>query len=341
MNLNKVKECLKIAINADLPIFLQGSPGVGKSDLVKSIAKEGKLELIDLRLSQCDITDLNGLPKFENGKAQFVPFDIFPLTSTPVPAGKKGWLLFLDEINAAVPAVQVAAYKLILDRMVGNHKLNEMVRIVCAGNKATDNAVVNELSSALRSRFISINVEPNTKDWLVWGEQHNIDYRILAFLEEKPNLLFKFDPERDDGAFPCPRTWHMCSRIISNLPNLVDYQELIKGIIGDTAHEFVTYSKFSNEVPKFKDIIDGTAKINPNADKGVIYMTIGSIVANIDENTPSTETECKRIVDCINTYGKEFLTSFNSRLANVGKHQHMIKFKAYMKFITSTVREAL
>lgn len=341
MNLNKVKECLKIAINADLPMFLQGSPGVGKSDLVKSIAKEGKLELIDLRLSQCDITDLNGLPKFENGKASFQPFDIFPLSNTPLPAGKKGWLLFLDEINAAVPAVQVAAYKLILDRMVGNHKLHDMVRIVCAGNKATDNAVVNELSSALRSRFISIEVEPNTKDWLVWGEQNGIDYRILAFLEEKPNLLFAFDPEKDDGAFPCPRTWHMLSKIIKDLPDLSDYEELLKGIVGNTAYEFVSYAKFSKDVPKFKDIVDGTAKINPNASIGIIYMTIGSIVANIDDKTPSTETECKRIIECINTYGSEYLTSFNSRLASVDKHKYMIRFKSYMQYITSTVREAL
>lgn len=341
MNLTKVRESIFLALNANLPIFLQGSPGIGKSDLVKSVASKCNLELIDLRLSQCDITDLNGLPKFENGKASFQPFDIFPLTDTPLPAGKNGWLLFLDEINAAVPAVQVAAYKLILDRMVGNHHLHPAVRIVCAGNKATDNAVVNELSSALRSRFITVEVEPNTKDWLVWGEQNGIDYRILAFLEEKPNLLFAFDPEKDDGAFPCPRTWHMLSRIIKNLPDLGDYEELLKGIVGNTAYEFVTYSRFSKDVPKFKDIIDGTAKIDPKASIGVIYMTLGSIVANIDEKSPSTETECKRIIDCINTYGSEYLTSFNSRLASVDKHKYMIRFKSYMQYITSTVREAL
>ena len=111
--------------------------------------------------------------------------------------------------------------------------------------------------------------------------------------------------------------------------------------VGNTAYEFVTYAKFSKDVPKFKDIIDGTAKINPNASIGIIYMTIGSIVANIDDKSPSTETECKRIIDCINTYGSEYLTSFNSRLASVDKHKYMIRFKSYMQYITSTVREAL
>ena len=64
MNLTKVRESIFLALNANLPIFLQGSPGIGKSDLVKSVASKCNLELIDLRLSQCDITDLNGLPKF-------------------------------------------------------------------------------------------------------------------------------------------------------------------------------------------------------------------------------------------------------------------------------------
>ena len=91
----------------------------------------------------------------------------------------------------------------------------------------------------------------------------------------------------------------MLSKIIKDLPDLSNYEELLKGIVGNTAYEFVTYAKFSKDVPKFKDIIDGTAKINPNASIGIIYMTIGSIVANIDDKSPSTETECKRIIDCI------------------------------------------
>ena len=39
MNLTKVRESIFLALNANLPIFLQGSPGIGKSDLVKSVAE--------------------------------------------------------------------------------------------------------------------------------------------------------------------------------------------------------------------------------------------------------------------------------------------------------------
>lgn len=339
MNLDKASESIDLAIKADLPIFLVGSPGVGKSSIANRTAQKINYKLIDFRLSQCDITDLNGLPFIDNGKASFKPFDVFPIEGTPLPEGKDGWILFLDELNAAMPSVQVAAYKLILDRMVGNHKLHKNVRIICAGNKATDNAVVNDLSSALRSRLITIEVEADAKNWLKWAENNGIDNRITAYITEYPERLFQFNPETDDGSFPCPRTWEMLSKIIKQLPDLTGYSELVVGIIGNAAHDFMPYAKYSKAVPKFKDILDGTAKIDPKAPVGVVYMTIGSIISNIDENTPATDIECERITKCLHTYGSEYLTAFNSRLINVNKQQHLLKFPAYAKYVRSIIRE--
>ena len=51
-----------------------------------------------------------GLPHFtKDGKAEFMPFNIFPLENTPLPKDKDGWLLFLDEFNSATKMVQAAA----------------------------------------------------------------------------------------------------------------------------------------------------------------------------------------------------------------------------------------
>lgn len=46
-------------IKAKLVPMLVGSPGCGKSQIVHQIADEYNLKVIDLRLSQCDPTDLN------------------------------------------------------------------------------------------------------------------------------------------------------------------------------------------------------------------------------------------------------------------------------------------
>ena len=52
-----VNECL----DAGIVPLLKGSPGMGKSALAANVAKTRSLFLIDLRLAQCDVTDLNAV----------------------------------------------------------------------------------------------------------------------------------------------------------------------------------------------------------------------------------------------------------------------------------------
>ena len=53
---------LQILLKSDIPVFIHGSPGIGKSYIVNDIAKKNNLELIDVRLSQLDAVDLRGIP---------------------------------------------------------------------------------------------------------------------------------------------------------------------------------------------------------------------------------------------------------------------------------------
>ena len=119
INAEEAAAHLTMCFQSQLTPFLKGSPGIGKSDIYKQIAKRYQLKLIDVRLSQCDPTDLAGFPFLNGDKASYKPMDTFPLESDPIPAGYKGWLILLDEINSAALAVQAASYKLTLDRMVG------------------------------------------------------------------------------------------------------------------------------------------------------------------------------------------------------------------------------
>ena len=85
VNSKQATEYVTMAMKAKLVSMIHGDPGIGKSDIVKAIAKQFKLFLIDIRLSQCDPTDLNGFPYFKPGdkRATYVPLDMFPLTDTP------------------------------------------------------------------------------------------------------------------------------------------------------------------------------------------------------------------------------------------------------------------
>lgn len=145
-----------------------------------------------------------GLPTFDQERVVYKPAALFPLEGDPIPEGYKGWMLFLDEANGASHAVQMASYRLILDREVGNHKLHKQVAIVAAGNLETDGAIVNTMSSALISRFAHFNIKLNRDDWLEWAANAGVDYRITSFLAFKGDLLYTFKPDATDP-YAAPR----------------------------------------------------------------------------------------------------------------------------------------
>lgn len=107
--LDKAASLIQSLIEANIPVNLIGSPGVGKSDTIKQVASALNLQVIDFRLSTADPTDLTGLPYIKDGRSVFLPNEAFPLETDEVPEGKDGWLLFLDEISNAPMAVQAAA----------------------------------------------------------------------------------------------------------------------------------------------------------------------------------------------------------------------------------------
>ena len=241
-------------VHARLVPYLKGSPGCGKSDLVRKLAQEYNLQLIDLRLSNCDPTDLNGFPSFDpiTKRATYQPMTTFPLKGDELPAGKNGWLIFLDELNAAPPAIIASAYKLILDRKVGDHDLHPNVVLVGAGNLDTDKAFTNKMNTAMQSRLIHIELDCNDyKAWLLWAAENQIDYRIQAFINFRPEYLNQFDPNHHDSTFACQRTWAFLSNLIKKYDPLPPEKlPLLAGTVSEgMAREFLGFCD------NFKDLV--------------------------------------------------------------------------------------
>lgn len=281
---------LKRLFMANKVPMLVGSPGIGKSDLINDLAKAVNVEVRDLRLAQADPTDLLGFPIVNDSskRMQYAPPSLFPLEGIDeVPEGKNGWLIFLDEMNSATPNLQSAAYKIVLDRMVGEHKLHPKTWIVCAGNKMTDKAVVNRLSTAMQSRLIHLNLVTSHTDWLDWANSHDIDHRVISFVKFRPERLHTFDPNHKDDTFACPRTWHFLSDIVKGRDDFeyIDYA-LMSGTVGQgPATEFKAYCEIYESLPTIEDMIDHPAQVripgDSEPDKQYAVTTL--ISHNMDE----------------------------------------------------------
>ena len=277
-----VTECLR----AGLVPFVQSSPGMGKSSIMKSVAEEYELEVIDHRLSTSAPEDLSGLPRFnERGYAEFVPFaDLFPIEGTPLPVHKQGWMLFLDEFNQATKSVQSASYKLILDRMTGQKKLHEKVVITAAGNLATDRAIVNVLGTAMQSRVVHIEMEINFNEWLEdVALKQNYDQRIIGFLAQFPSKLMTFDPNHTDKTFCCPRTWEFMNRLLAVTDVTDDRVALYGGTISPgIAAEFVQFTKIYGSLINIQEVITNPATAPLPEGAPMKWATVSMLMEKVD-----------------------------------------------------------
>ena len=234
MKPSRIKSTLETIIQTNWPAFLWGPPGAGKSSIVRETASDAGMQLLDVRASLLDPTDLRGIPAIEKGQAVWCPPSFLP--SDPDSSG----LLFFDELNAAPPLVQASLYQLTLDRRVGEYVLPEGWRIIAAGNRAEDNSITFRMPAALANRFIHLDFEIDFEDWRNWALAKGVAPLVIAFLSTRPELLHSMDdPER---GFPTPRSWEMVSDILGahDGEQLVD--DLVTGIVGEAAEiEFLAY----------------------------------------------------------------------------------------------------
>lgn len=302
-------------LQAGLVPFLRSSPGMGKSAIIRSIAEEYGMELLDIRLSTCAPEDLTGLPHFEGGIAKFMPFDMFPVEGTPLPEGKNGWIVFLDEFNSASKAVQAAAYKLVLDRMVGLRKLDPRVMIVAAGNLDTDRAITNNVGTALQSRFIHLEMHLDHNEFMEdVCFKYNWDNRVIAYLSYMPGQLHDFRPDHNDKTFCCPRTWEFVNKLITGKTYGYDakgnYEMDAKAamfagaITSGVAVEFINFTKVYNNLPKISDIIRDPANAPVPGDPPVKFATTTYLIEQANDQNFS------KITDYINRFSSEFRVLF-------------------------------
>lgn len=172
-------------------VLIMGAPGIGKTQLVSSVAKDIAAELgkpipvVIVTLAQMEPTDLNGIPLIfsKEGEQDFV-LKMDKKGSVMMDFAIPGWLpgegdedegiLFFDEINNAPQYVLSASLNLLLDRKTRNYKMPIGWRIWAAGNRSMD-ADVTPLEGRVASRFLGgiVHLVPTIEDWKEWARSES------------------------------------------------------------------------------------------------------------------------------------------------------------------------
>ena len=252
-------------------VMLWGPPGVGKSQGVRQIAEHiteetGKNVVItDVRLLLFNPVDLRGIPTANADKtfAVWLKPKIFQMDESTDTVN----ILFLDEISAAPPSVQAAAYQITLDRSIGEHRLPDNCIVIAAGNRVTDKSVAYNMPKALANRLCHLEIVGDPRAWHDWAVKAQLHRFVVGYLDYNPVALMKFDPSGTELAFPTPRSWEMVSNILKNISEDFDVSyPLIAGCIGTEAADALrTWSRLPEGLPAPEAVFSGASRPKPKA----------------------------------------------------------------------------
>jgi hypothetical protein len=258
---------------------LWGPPGIGKSDVVAEIARDMGALLIDLRLGQMDPTDIRGIPFYNKdiGKMDWAPPIDLPDEET---ASQYPYVvLFMDEMNSAPPAVQSAAYQLVLNRRVGKYKLPKNVVMVAAGNRESDKGVTYRMPTPLSNRFVHSEMKVDFPSWQEWAIKNQIHKDVVGFLTFAKQDLYDFDSKSSSRAFATPRSWTFVSELLADEDlDVATTTDLIAGTVGEgLAVKFMAHRKISSKLPKPEDILSGKATELETKEVSAMYSLVISL----------------------------------------------------------------
>lgn len=220
-------------------LFLQGTPGGGKTSLKEAIAKKHNLLYFDIRLAQKDSGEVGGIPEavtyeYEtviNGEK--VKKEI-RVTQYAVPEwafsannaknmGYAGALINFDEINRAHLDVRNAALQILLPpHAIGDKfKFEDHVYFTSTGNLGTeDGCEVEEMDMALLGRLATVEFNLEIEEWVRNYAKENVHPYIISFLEKYPSYVYK--TFKDEKAYCSYRSWSFLSKDIEKCGDNID-----------------------------------------------------------------------------------------------------------------------
>jgi len=219
MSRTQAVDCIKFSIESSgavkLPIAVWGLHGVGKTEMMKVVAKELDMNLVVLHLATQDVADLIGIPRdMEIKDASGKVIDKITIWSCPdwlhnaietsKKTGKKN-LFFLDEMNRGNRMVLAAMLPFLIEGTLHTHRIGEKDSIVAAMNPPTEDYEVNDLiDKAALDRLGHIILRPTVNEYIKYLTETGMDKTTLSVLKEDPawvkipefELNFEVKPSR-------------------------------------------------------------------------------------------------------------------------------------------------
>ena len=291
-------------VGRDVTVIGQGEPGIGKSSMLKVLAKQYPeyaisyidctlLDLGDFALPYTEVVEneLTGVNKI----TKFAPNARFKMhEGKPV-------IVMLDEIGKAMKAVKNVLLTLMLEHRIGDHYLPEGSIVFGTTNLMSD-GVGDMLEAHARNRVCLVTVrKPDADEWIEWAIGNDVDPTIIAWVKQFPHALasytdlsqkenvYIFNPTRaGSGAVVTPRSLEKASFIAKQRSELGDALtiSLLTGTIGESAaRDMQAFFTVVDKLPSWDAILNDPKNAKLPEDTVAKCILVFSAVTRVSKDT--------------------------------------------------------
>lgn len=264
----------RIPVVRQRPIFLLGSPGIGKTAIMEQIAQELGIALVSYSMTHHTRQSALGLPFITHKSYKGMEFDISEYTMSEIIAsiyevmeqsGIEEGILFLDEINCVSETLAPSMLQFLQYKVFGRHKVPEGWVIVTAGNPPEYNKSVREFDVVTMDRMKLVEVEADYATWKEYALKQGIHNAVTTYLDMKKNDFYRVETNVGGKSYVTARGWEDLSATM-----LLCEEEGIpvdETLVGQYLHndkivkEFTAYYELYNKYKKdykVEEILDGT-----------------------------------------------------------------------------------
>ena len=220
MNYSECLNAVDLVLESNEVPLIIGESGIGKTSLVKLIAKEKSYYLVTIDANLLKEGEIGGLPVVDNKTTIYATHHKLVEIDNILKSDENAKvILFIDELNRCDHSVAQELMNLILNREINGYVLNDRVKVIAAMNPSSRNDgfynsqyEVVDLDPAQEDRFVWIQLDSDIKEWIKWGmsKNGNINEHIIEFLSAFPQYLHT--PESSETIKATPRSWERVSK---------------------------------------------------------------------------------------------------------------------------------
>ncbi len=220
MNYSDCLNAVSLVLESNEVPLIIGESGIGKTSLVKRIAKEKSYYLVTIDANLLKEGEIGGLPIVDNKTTVYATHHkLVEIDRVLKENENTEVILFIDELNRCDHSVAQELMNLILNREINGYILSNRVKVIAAMNPSSRNDgfynsqyEVVDLDPAQEDRFVWIQLDSDIKEWIKWGmsSEGNINEHIIEFLSAFPEYLHT--PDSSDTIKATPRSWERVSK---------------------------------------------------------------------------------------------------------------------------------